>query len=289
MSSGPDGGVPRFAGYPTAVEGTALEKTCARFVSCIAGASIYNIVGCVDFWTILRGGTTATDLAYQHFLATPDGCNSFAATWPEVWGASPGPGCTPGCCGDGLVSACTSVSNPNLIPDTNCGAYGSMCMKVGGLNLCSVADASTADCNTCDAKGRAVVCYPADRITSVHDCAAVGLQCQMYAGAPTCGLPLCTATAGSCDGNVATNCVANRLPKRLDCDRVAGRPCDPGVGLCRTTPTADGCAIPGILCLKGALVLCGGNETHYVDCTSLGFSGCKTTQVTGGPVSICAP
>jgi len=272
-------------GYLGAVGATQLEMQCARVSACFFGkAAGTGISRCIEDWNKLYAITSAKDVAYQAFLATPAGCDSFYDTYPEFdWHTRLG--CTPGCFGQVAVSCNAGVAN-----GLNCRTRGLPCrVDAQGRGTCSYAGAVAACPNSrCDSAGHALQCIDLNSGPYVieSDCPGLGLSCGLVLPGPSQG-PICTTgncpagKTATCDGDVASLCATpgDLIVTRVDCARLAMH-CQADVGCLPniTGPAAATCPVGGAeaQCQGNYLVFCESGLAHYVDCRLLGYGNCVT-------------
>ena len=279
-----------FAAIENEVTGTALDQMCARVATCFPGVGD-PMLQCLAHWSTPGSLEGSTDPALLRFLATPPGCASFVATFPQVALSGPMTGCTRSCQGDAAIVTCAPTGTAVI----DCAALGTSCvMRTDGTAGCGVATVS--QCNTCDASGNAITCA-GGLPPMVSACAARGYQCALDStSTPTCTHGMCLAgQTVLCESGVSINCRTAGLSGvgyRTDCTRL-GLDCLAGTGCVarHASPTCAG--DPGLhfgtRCQDHYLVLCEQGEYRYLDCAALGFTGCVETGAAPAISARCMP
>jgi hypothetical protein len=237
--------------------------------------------GCIDYWQVVSGASDAEDESYARFLRTPPGdCEAFRETWPEHVLPSP-PMCEDTCVGD-VAFRCRGA----LASAVDCTRLGTSCRVERGHATCGD-DASDETCGVCDPTGRAIGCLD-DDVREVNDCGAFGLECfddPDREASPACTVGRvdgCPPDGPICDGTVALLCASDgHVRDRIACDRLdmvcRGGRCEPPG---QSAPACDDDR--DVSCDGTALSYCLKGENRYLDCTSLGFTGCFEAPVTIG-------
>ena len=254
-------------GRPELKPAPIAVQQCARAVGC---GYHTNMPGCEQYWSVVRHGPAGNDDLYEAFLAVPAGdCELFQDVYTDIHNpkgqAKP---CEPGCDGDWATFVC------NYPVRLNCAARGVPCrVDAMGRGYCADRDLTPANCNTCD--GDVAINCDDNPMPSMTDCGLNHLKCQVLAEAPNPSRAVCSpgpcpsANNSSCVGEVETYCWQSNpvIVSEVDCSRMNER---------SKCADAGPCVVYGEnqLCVDGLMIYGNGENSRFVDCKTLGFSGC---------------
>ena len=261
--------------YPGWRPASPLEAMCVRAASCYPDAGVIPSQ-CAGFWSWRSSANPGQEAALARFLATPPGCAGFATSWPELTVADHD--CSVSTCPGGCD---TAAGVPVCLATAPCGVA---CTMRGGTCLgngtCSLT-ATTAECDSCTADGRAVTCGTVDGVLTVggvYACPAGGFTCEL---GPRCvDRTTCAIDGDRCESGTSVQCNSG-VVSRTDC-AATGWACAAN-GQCAPDPAAQTCTAVGAECRGTTLYTCPGNGSAWmrVDCAALGFARCVEDVQTG--------
>ena len=191
----------------------------------------------------------------------------------------------PRCEGDTLIT-CTQMLERKYEGEVSidCAALGLECLDLEGRPLCARATGYTGETKRFSCNG-SIAMVEHSGIRYGMDCSLVGGVCNPKQAEPE-GVHACVGPGaacgdeqvGSCEGDVFNTCLNGR-EAAIDCTRV-------GMACGRNVDREYSCINPGgcdpysdpQACIDGTIRFCGLQGMEEVDCTALGFAGCKESE-----------
>jgi hypothetical protein len=175
----------------------------------------------------------------------------------------------------------------------SCTLSGTACRDIGGTAVCANTDKTTCQGSLCS--GTVYVECTDGGITRSTDCAFFGAGTCSSAGCTTADAGSCVADASAitCTGSQASRCVDGQNDL-VDCGRL-GSTCHPSTAgaAAHDVPTACESATPcqPDRCDGAHVSSCAHGVAFNVDCTQIGFTGCRVEMLPGEdqPRARCTP